>query len=190
MNPNFTFLNTFANIDRSAFEKLKKISTYRVLKKNETIVREGEMPTLGICMLVSGIMRAYINTENGKQHNKKIFAPRSFVGGLTAMITRSPSRLTYEALTKCEVFEIDFNAFLELCKKDIRISNLYNKILENVFMEYERRSLELMSLDATGRYLKLRERIPNIDDLIPQFQIASFLNITPVQLSRIRKNLN
>ena len=57
-------------------------------------------------------------------------------------------------------------------------------------MEYEERSLELMSMDATERYLKLRERIPHIDDLIPQFQIASFLSITPVQLSRIRKNLN
>ena len=57
-------------------------------------------------------------------------------------------------------------------------------------MEYERRSLELMSLNATERYLNLRKRIPNIDELIPQFQIASFLNITPVQLSRVRKKLN
>lgn len=190
MNPNFAFLNSFADIDRSAFDKLKKISTHRILKKNEVIVREGELPTSGICMLVSGIMRAYINTENGKQHNKKIFAPRSFVGGLTAIITNAPSKLTYEALTECEVFEIDFKVFLQLCKKDIRISNLYNHILENIFIEYEQRNLELMSMDATQRYLKLRERIPHIDDLIPQFQIASFLSITPVQLSRIRKKLN
>jgi len=47
-----------------------------------------------------------------------------------------------------------------------------------------------MSLNATQRYLNLRQCIPNIDDLIPQFQIASFLNITPVQLSRVRKKLN
>lgn len=190
MNYNFEFLNSFTEIDRSAFEKLKKISSYRVLKKNEVIVREGELSTSGICMLISGIMRAYINAENGKQHNKKIFAPRSFVGGLTSIITNTPSRLTYEALTKCEIFEIDFKAFLELCKKDIKISNLYNHILEKIFMEYEQRSLELMSMDATERYLNLRKRIPHIDDLIPQFQIASFLGITPVQLSRIRKNLN
>ena len=190
MNPNFEFLNTYTDIDRSSFEKLKKISQYKVLKKNEAIVKEGELPTTGICMLISGIMRAYMNAETGKQHNKKIFAPRSFVGGLTAIITNTPSRLTYEALTKCEIFEIDFKAFLNLCKKDIKIANLYNKILENIFMEYEERSLELMSMDATERYLKLRERIPHIDDLIPQFQIASFLGITPVQLSRIRKNLN
>ena len=64
------------------------------------------------------------------------------------------------------------------------------KLLEHIFITYENRSLDLMRLDATERYLKLREQIPNIDNLIPQYQIASYLNITPVQLSRIRKKLN
>ena len=190
MNANFAFLNSFADIDEAAFDKLKKISSYQILNKHEVIVKEGEIPSSGIYMLISGIMRAYIDAESGKQYNKKIFAPRSFVGALTAIITRKPSKLTYQALTKCEVFEIDFIGFLDLCKNDIKISNLYNKILENIFIEYERRSLELMSLDATERYKVLRKRISNIDDLIPQFQIASFLNITPVQLSRIRKKMN
>ena len=141
-------------------------------------------------MLISGVMRAYISTESGKQYNKKLFVPKSFVGPLTAIITKRPSKLTYETLTECKVIETNFETFLGMCKTDIQLSNLYNKVLENIFMEYERRSLELMSLNATERYLNLRKRIPNIDELIPQFQIASFLNITPVQLSRVRKKLN
>ena len=190
MNANFAFLNSFANIDEVSFSKLSKISKFRVLNKNTVLAKEGEIPSQKVFMLVSGIMRAYINSESGKQHNKKIFSPKSFVGSLTAIITNKPSKLTYETLTRCEAVEIDFSAFLELCKSDIKISNLYNKILENVFIEYERRNIELMSMDATERYKKLRKRIPNIDELIPQFQIASFLNITPVQLSRVRKKMN
>jgi hypothetical protein len=45
-------------------------------------------------------------------------------------------------------------------------------------------------MNATERYLSLRKQIPNIDNLIPQYQIATYLSITPVQLSRIRNNLN
>ncbi|MGB6268061.1 MAG: hypothetical protein WBF67_03545 [Olleya sp.] len=45
-------------------------------------------------------------------------------------------------------------------------------------------------MNAKGRYLKLREKIPNIDNLIPQYQIAAYLSITPVQLSRIRAFIN
>ena len=190
MNANFVFLNSFTQIDEAAFKKLQGIASYRILRKNEIVAREGEIPSPSVYMLISGIMRAYINTESGKQYNKKLFAPKSFVGPLTAIITKRPSKLTYETLTECKVIETDFAAFLDMCKTDIQLSNLYNKVLEHIFIDYERRSLELMSLNATERYLNLRKRIPNIDELIPQFQIASFLNITPVQLSRVRKKLN
>ena len=190
MNANFVFLNSFAQIDETTFKKLQKITSYKILKKNEIIAKENEIPSPKVYMLVSGIMRAYINAESGKQYNKKLFAPKSFVGPLTAIITKKPSKLTYETLTECKVIEANFDAFLDMCKTDIKLSNFYNRILELLFIEYERRNIELMSLNATQRYLNLRRRIPNIDDLIPQFQIASFLNITPVQLSRVRKKLN
>jgi len=190
MNANFVFLNSFAEVDEETFKKLQKIASYKILEKHEIIAKEGEIPPPRVYMLISGIMRAYINTESGKQYNKKLFAPKSFVGPLTAIITKRPSKLTYETLTECKVIETDFAAFLDMCKTDIQLSNLYNKVLEHIFIDYERRSLELMSLNATERYLNLRKRIPNIDELIPQFQIASFLNITPVQLSRVRKKLN
>ncbi|WP_412985306.1 Crp/Fnr family transcriptional regulator [Pontimicrobium sp. IMCC45349] len=189
MNRNFKFLNSFVNISEADFLKLQKISSFRRLKKKETIAIQGEFPVREIFLLVSGVMRAYVNAESGKQFNKKIFVPTSFVGPLTSLVKNSISGLTYEALTDCKVYSINYDDFVALCKRDIIISNLYSKILEFVFIQYEKRSIELMAMDATERYLKLKERIPNIDDLIPQFQIASYLSITPVQLSRIRKKL-
>ncbi|MBL4904660.1 MAG: hypothetical protein JKZ00_01235 [Flavobacteriaceae bacterium] len=53
----------------------------------------------------------------------------------------------------------------------------------------EKRITELSTLDATARYLKLKNDIPDIDNLIQQYHIAAYLNITPVQLSRIRKEI-
>jgi hypothetical protein len=88
------------------------------------------------------------------------------------------------------VYEIDFIQIIKLCKTNLEISNLYNKILEKIFISYEERQLELISMNAKQRYLQLRKRMPDIDTMIPQYQIASYLSITPVQLSRIRKDLN
>ena len=61
--------------------------------------------------------------------------------------------------------------------------------MEDAYIKKEKRIFELSMLDATDRYLKIRKDLPNIEKQIPQYQIASFLNITPVQLSRIRKDL-
>jgi CRP-like cAMP-binding protein len=189
MNPNFTFLNSFSNTSKETFKNLEKLSTFRRIKAKTIISRSGEIPTK-YYFLVSGLTRAFIVSETGKEHNKNIFSPISFVASFTALINNKPSELTYETLTDCKVYEFDYNEIMSLCKKDLSVCLLYAKILEQVFIGYEKRNLELLTLDATQRYLNLRKSIPNIDGLIPQFQIASFLNITPVQLSRIRKNMN
>lgn len=189
MNPNFVFLNSLTDLSEATFNKLQKHSTFKRLEANTVISRVGEIPTK-YYLLVSGLMRAYLDSECGKVFNKNIFSPISFVASFSSLVTKQPSILTYETLTDCKVYEFDYNEIMDLCKLDISVSLLYAKILEQVFIRYENRNLELLSLDATQRYLKLREQIPNIDDLIPQFQIASYLSITPVQLSRIRKNIN
>ena len=188
MNPNLVFLNSFLDVSDETFSKLTSIAKYKKLEAGELIAKPGEIPTK-IYMLVSGMMRAYLSSENGKEYNKNFFMPSSFVGALSALIHNKPSRLTYETLTECKVYEINFSAFVELCKHDLNISNLYCKILEHIYLKYEERQLELISMDAKARYQAILKKNPNIEELIPQYQIASYLSITPVQLSRIRSTI-
>ncbi len=189
MDTNYSFLNSFSNIDETTFSKLQKISTLITLEAGKPLIKAGESPKK-IYLLISGMMRVYLSSEEGKEFNKKFFLPLSFVASLTALITKETSRLTYETLTDCKLYELNFDAFMDLVNNDLSISKLYIKALENIFMEYEKRQLELISMDATQRYLALKKEILDIDTLIPQYQIASYLSITPVQLSRIRKKIN
>ena len=141
-------------------------------------------------MLVSGLVRCYLITESGKEFNKSFYLPIGFVGSLTALIKRKPSLFVFEALSDCKLYEVDYYKLIELCKNNEQVNMLYSKVLEVVYVMYERRLIELISLDAKGRYLALRKQIPKVDELIPQYHIASYLGITPVQLSRIRKKLD
>ena len=62
--------------------------------------------------------------------------------------------------------------------------------MELIFLKMEERVFELCILDSKERYLKFKRDFPELEDQITQYQIATYLNITPVQLSRIRKELN
>ena len=188
MNPNLVFLNSFLDISEDTFKRLSDIAIYRKIETGARIGKPDEVPTK-VYMLISGVMRAYLDSESGKQYNKNFFMPFSFVGAFTGLIKGQPSKLVYEALTNCKVYEVNFATFMDLCKTDIHVSHLYNRVLEHVFIKYEERQIELISMDATQRYLKLIKKIPKIENLVPQYQIASYLSITPVQLSRIRKKL-
>ena len=94
-----------------------------------------------------------------------------------------------ECLTDCDLIEVDFLEFKNLSKVNIEILHLYNNLLELLFIKLENRFYELSTLNATELYLKFKKDNPGIENLIPLYHIASYLNITPVQLSRIRGDL-
>ena len=183
------FLKSFNGVSEEILEELRKISNFKKIKSGKQIVKLNKVPSK-VYMLLSGVVRCYLITESGKEFNKNFYLPIGFVGPLTALIKKKPSLFVFEALSDCEVYEINYNKLIDLCKINQSVNMLYSKVLEAVYVIYERRLIELLSLDAKGRYMALRKRIPEVDELIPQYHIASYLGITPVQLSRIRKKMD
>ncbi|WP_242158461.1 Crp/Fnr family transcriptional regulator [Aestuariivivens sediminis] len=188
-NKNFDYLNSITDISEELFEKLKSISEFKVIPEGTQLVKFNEVPTK-VNMLVSGLVRCYLTTEEGKEYNKSFYLPISFVASLTALMNNKPSLFVFETLADSEFFEIDYNKLMALCSENSQINTLYTKVLEILYSKYERRLVELISLNAKDRYLALRDQIPNVDITIPQYHIASYLGITAVQLSRIRRKMD
>jgi len=178
-------LHPLSEKSRREFSKIMEIQH---VKKKTTIAELGKVPT-HFYILTSGIVRSYITDEKGKEFIRSIYTPMRSVGAFSALIKQTPSTIVYDCLTDCELISCDFSKFKKLALKNIDLAVLYSKALERVFVRMEKRIIDLSTLDGKQRYLKLKQRIPEIEKLIPQYHIASYLNITPVQLSRIRKEL-
>ncbi len=187
-----TFLNNFfsqfSKFTEDSIKNIEKSATLKELKKGEIFIHFGKTPSK-FYILKSGIVRAIVVDNEGKEYTRSLYTPTAFIAPLSNLINKTPSSLIYDCLTDCVLYEFNYGFFLEFSKKDLSFSNLYSNALEVAYLKMEKRVIELTTLNATERYLNLRKQTPNIDNLIPQYQIASFLNITPVQLSRIRKKL-
>lgn len=182
------FINSINLTPQKSIDELLSLIRLQELKKGDNIALTGEFPK-DIFVIKSGIIRSFHIDEKGKEYIRHLFTPLKATGALAALILDKPSRLSYDCLTNCEVYAINFKDFKKLTKKDQDIANLYAKILEYIFITLESKIYDLSVLNGTERYLKLKKKIPEIENLIPQYHIASFLNITPVQLSRIRKEI-
>jgi len=182
------FINSIEEVPTESIEKLLPLISYKELKKGDSIAKLGEMPS-DVYVLKSGIIRSFFTDEKGKEYIKHLFTPIKATGALGALILNKPSRLSYDCLSDCQLYAINFKTFKRLTNEDKAISNLYSTILEYTFLTLEAKIYDLSVLNATERYLKLKKQIPDIENLIPQYHIASYLNITPVQLSRIRKEI-
>ena len=181
-------MRSFYPISKDVYDKLYHISELKEFKAGTKLVDIGEI-SKKFFLINKGVLRSFLIMENGKELTKYIFTPIEFFAPFTSILSDKPSEFIYETLTDCHIFEINYQAFMALCDSNSEVLKFYTKYLEFLFMAGEELFIEISSMDAKQRYLKLKELIPTIDCLIPQYQIASYLNITPVQLSRIRAKM-
>lgn len=166
------------------FEPL--VSTF-TLERNEFLVMEGT-PVENAYFLVDGVVRVYYS-QDGNEYNKTFFIAGMFPTALTALISRAPSALSFQALTPCKLLQFSYRKMQDLYPKHRCFESLMLKIIEQQWIKKERHDIRMVTNDASTNYLIFREEFPGLENLIPQYHIASYLGITPIQLSRIRSQM-
>ncbi len=154
-------------------------------KKHDFFAQAGEYPKK-IGFVGSGILRAFYQNAKGEQYNKTFFQKGSFLGAYSALLTGQPNRIDIQCLTDCEMMVADYRAFTQLYDSYPRIERIARKLAESFFIQKEKREIDLVTLEAKERYQIFQKEHPELGQAIPQYHIASYLGITPTQLSRIR----
>jgi len=182
------YINKISPIKDDTFDELKKCFKPLKLSKNDFFVVENEYAQqLGF--LKKGIVRAFFLNQEGKEYTKQFFVNYAIIGSYTSLITKQPNQIAQQALTDCEILVANYSDIENLYSKFHDLERLGRKIAEFYFLEKEQKEIEMALLDASKRYLIMREKFPVIENIVPQYHIASYLGISPTQLSRIRRKL-
>ena len=182
------FLYQFIKLPKNIISVFEEIFEYSELEPFEFFVKANEHPT-DVFIIKTGLIRSYLETEDGKEITRNLFTPGNATSSASAMLKKIPSSLNYQALIKTTGYRCNFFEFKKLTLEHQELSLVYIKILQDAYLKAEKIIVDISTKNSTERYLDLKKSIPNIDNLIAQRYIASYLNVSPVQLSRIRKNL-
>lgn len=183
-----TILN-LVRLDSDSLDQFVSLFTEKNLEKGTTFARNGEH-SRDIAFINSGVMRAFYRKENGDQYNKTLFTENSFVGAFSSLVTGQENRIDIDCLTDCELRIAPYKQIIQLYDPYPRIERLARILAEQFFVNKEKREIELVTLDATERYAIFQQEYPGLELLIPQYHIASYLGVSPTQLSRIRAQRN
>ena len=126
-----------------------------------------------VYFLQNGLVRASSLTTEGVEYSKSIFKPYTLFGAMTSHFLNKPSAVKLEALCAVEYYQASYFDLMELNKQHLELSQFYNRQPELLYILRERKEIEVATKDARQRYLLLRNDIPGIDQLVPQFKIAS-----------------
>jgi CRP-like cAMP-binding protein len=162
------------------------------LKKDEFLIKTGSSSG-PLFAVYTGILRVSCQDNEGKEKTIDFRSSGELTGIYPPYYDQGKYKtwFTVQALTDCKLIGIPthFNKTLFSTKESI-----WDTIEKNIFWERylktEKRLRSLLVDDATKRYTDFINEFPDIHESIPLYQIASYLGITSVSLSRIRASIS
>jgi len=183
-----TYINTISPIEENTVDALRELFKPLQLKKNEFFVKAGNHAQ-EIGFLKKGVVRAFFLNQEGKEYNKQFFVAPSIIGAYSSLLTKQPTKIAQQAVTDCEILVANYDDLEKGYNQFHDLERLGRKIAEFYFLEKEQKEIEMALLDADKRYVIMQKKFPKIESILPQYYIASYLGISPTQLSRIRRKL-
>ncbi len=182
-------LRSFAEIPADELERGRKRLKHLHVRKNEYFIRTGSVPDK-MAFIVNGIFRVFYLTEQGDEKILVFREEGRMLSAYSAFLENKESWFDIQALEDSDLLYITFFDYKKVLHEHQCWQILNKKYVEMLFVEKEKREREFLSDNAETRYQKFLLTYPaGIEQRIKQYHIASYLGITPVALSRIKKHL-
>ena len=176
------------SIENNTHLPLLQFATSKVIAASEIYIPEGKI-FKKIFYIKKGLLRIFFVTASGEEKTF-FFRWEGHIAAIPECIfDNQPTRQTWQALEDCELMEIDFDIVEKLSENNISFIKTRMGLAEKMFLEALKRVESFVLDKPEERYQKLIIQNPEIIKRVADKHIASFIGVTPVSLSRIRKRL-
>jgi CRP-like cAMP-binding protein len=187
-SPLFTYFNTIAPLSEGTWQAIAPLFQQRLLRKHGYFVEAGPVAD-SFAFMSEGVVRVFYRTADGTEYNKHFFTAPTTIGAYSSLVTGQPNLIYQQAMTDCTIWVADYARFNECCDRFTDLERIARRNAELYFAQKEQREVELVLLNAGQRYEQFQRDYGHLEQLIPQYHIASYLGVTPTQLSRIRRSM-
>lgn len=139
--------------------------------------------------LQKGCARLYYIKESGDEVTGFFFTEHMFLGSLESVLSGKPSKQVLETLEPSELWGLQYDKLLHLFDRIPQLNIFFRKLLAERFINAQQVVASFILLNPEERYIRMLKQNPGILNRVPQHKLASYLGITPVSLSRIRKRI-
>ena len=182
------FSQSFGLFRPKPFKQLGIDCDVKTYQKGQNLIEQGQ-PAPHMFFVASGLVRYVCTSANGKEFSKYFLTGPGLVGSSRSMLRKQHSYFSIEALEPTLCLRIEWDDFYRNMKPQEGFMETYTAMIESLFLMKEEREASFVLQDAEQRYLQFVNSHPDFLGRIPLQHIASYIGITPVALSRIRKRL-
>lgn len=155
--------------------------------KGSLLLKEGQI-SYEAYFVLEGCVRQY-SLVDGEEKTTQFFTEEQWVISMQSFGEQKPSQHFLECCTDCLLVVGNREKEEGLYNKFPKLETISRKVMEKVFAEQQELLSSYATDNAEQRYLRILEKRPQLLQLVPQYQIASYVGVKPESLSRIRKRM-
>lgn len=158
-------------------------------RKGDQLEREGD-PARWLAFITKGCFKYVTHgISDDREHITWFSFEGEFVVDYPTFLYGRPAQATIEAMMPCRVVRVTGEQLKEFFGQNIQTLELRAVIAEHLLFQFRSRYLDLHRTTPRERYDLMMQRCPGIVEHLDLQDIASFLNVTPKTISKIRKDI-
>ncbi|TCC97961.1 Crp/Fnr family transcriptional regulator [Pedobacter frigidisoli] len=173
-------------LDASETAQLKIVLQQKTVKKHDFLLSQGKI-CRHIYFVNKGCLRTYYTDREGLQYNISFCPENWWAVDIASFSRQQPAFYAIAALEDTDVLYISFTELEKLYTNIPKLERFFRILTQNGFNLYQHRITSGLSKTAEERYRMFQKQYPGLEQRITQKQVAAYLGITTVFLSRLRK---
>jgi len=182
-----TAVSQWVDLSETQWQQVAGIFKLRQVEARQLLVLPGTTQH-EVMFVTQGLLRFYYINEEGEEANKAFIGENEFAGPLASAALNLPLYFGIQALEDTQMLAASYSDYVNLYEQDLIFERLGRKLTETLLIRKELRTRSLLMQNARERYLNFLKTYPHLADRIPQYQLASYLGITEVSLSRLKNS--
>lgn len=178
---------SYNHVDIAVLEHQMQFYKRLELKKGEPLVSPGQL-VKHFYYVAKGCIY-YYKLEDGEKKVLEFYTDDVFFTDLPAYVKGTPSSYFLKASENTIVYAVKKSDAENSFNTSHQLERFGRLSMQEAFMKILTRVERLSNRSNEERYLRLLEKRPDLIQRVPQYLIASYLGLTPVGLSKIRKRL-
>jgi hypothetical protein len=187
MEPIEQVIRSMISVSAEEMNHFLDLTHGRKFRKQECISLPKAVPN-EIFFIENGIVRVSVTDAEGTEHTIHFALENQFIADYSSFLLKAPSLYTLQALEPTQVRVIPRRA-VEWGYTNMKEGQKLGRLIAEFYFIYQdERIRNQYARSPRERYDSITDIFPNIHNRVPQHMIASYLGITPVHLSRLKKS--
>ncbi len=154
-------------------------------QKGEFLLHQG-VHEMEQYFILDGILKRVVTNQQAKEMILRFADERNMETSYAASRLKTPTPYSIISVTKARVAKLPLQQWIAFIDKHPHVKQAFEHNVMHLMSDIMAHTITLHLLDAPGRVQRFVRKHPEIFERIPKKELASYLNLSPETLSRLK----